>query len=282
MDTIRRNWTKRVAEIRAAARYCRAYESSTGNMADIDPARAFAAWAANPRATLSEDVPGQKWTVHVHSNSFYILTTTDPAQRRTAARPARATTARPVRSATEDAVLQEAREYIKDAPGIGARTAAAATAAIGHRVQSGTLVPDHLTEALPRMAAAVTAKAVADMRAQGLTHEQIRQRFERKKAEALHAGNARRATVADAMLTVHAGIVADEERKAPPVTGPAPELESAAPELGPAPEARFPTATASAPAIYVGVPVPALVRNRWCSELADGWRLGIRTALANS
>ncbi|MEU5834508.1 hypothetical protein ABZ820_12660 [Streptomyces diacarni] len=271
MATIRRNWTKRIAAVRAAAKYCRAYDSSTGNMINIDPARAFEVWEANPRATLYEDTPGQKWTVHVHSNSFYILTTTDPEQdhqqrQKTATAAPVPAPGRPVRTSREEAVIQEAREYIQDAPGIGARTAAAATAAIGQKVRAGALIPNHLTGALPRITAAVTAKTVAEMRAQNLTHEQIRQRFERKKAEAEHSGNAKRAAVADAMLTVHAGIAADEEAQArPALPAPTPELEPA-----------------TAPATYAGVPVPAPVRDRWGSELADGWRLGVRAANAHS
>lgn len=43
MTTIRRNWTNRVAQIRAAARFCRAYDSDSGNMLPVDPARAFEA-----------------------------------------------------------------------------------------------------------------------------------------------------------------------------------------------------------------------------------------------
>ncbi|WP_055554453.1 hypothetical protein [Streptomyces sp. NBRC 110028] len=115
------------------------------------------------------------------------------------------------------------------------------------KVRTGAIRQDRLTGALPAATAAVTAKAVAEMHAQGLTHEQIRQQFERKKAEAEHSGNAKRAAVADAMLTVHAGIAADEEAQArPALPAPMPELEPA-----------------TAPATYAGVPVPAPVRDRW-------------------
>ncbi|WP_329437770.1 hypothetical protein [Streptomyces canus] len=79
MTTIRRNWTNRVAQIRAAARSCRAYDSDSGNMLPVDPARAFEAWESTPRARLTEDTPGQKWTVHVHSNKFYVLTAEEMA-----------------------------------------------------------------------------------------------------------------------------------------------------------------------------------------------------------
>lgn len=34
------------------------------------------------------------------------------------------------------------------------------------------------------------------------------------------------------------------------------------------------------PRTYCGVVVPALVRNVWAEPLADGWRLGVRSALA--
>lgn len=223
MTTIRRNWTKRVEGIRAAARFCRAYDSSTGHMITVDPARAFEVWEANRRASLTEDTPGRRWTVHVHSNSFYVLTAADPAEDRKLATPApapapaRAPLPVPdarVRAAEEDAVLRDAREYIQDAPGIGARTMAAATAAVGAKVRTGRITRDRLTGALPAITAAVTAKAVRDMRAQGLTHDEIRTRLERKRAEGLQAGNPGRVTVAEAMLAAHAGIVADEEARA--------------------------------------------------------------------
>lgn len=248
MATIRRNWTKRVDAIRAAAKHCRAYDSSTGHMITVDPARAFEAWQANKHATLREDTPGQKWGVHVHSNKFYVLTASDPEQNRqerpqaTAAPvPAAAAPTAPVRSADEDAVLQNVREYITDAPGIGANTAAAATAVVGQKIQAGAIARDRLTGALPSITAAVTAKAVADMRAQGLTHEQIRQRLDRKRAEAVHAGNTARVTVVDAMIAAHTGIVADEAQARAAATvrqlnpaegrnaiGPAAEREAAA------------------------------------------------------
>ncbi|MGK3943315.1 hypothetical protein ABK046_33360 [Streptomyces caeruleatus] len=79
MTTIRRNWTNRVAQIRAAARSCRAYDSDSGNMLPVDPARAFEAWESTPRARLTEDTPRQKWTVHVHSSKFYVLTAEETA-----------------------------------------------------------------------------------------------------------------------------------------------------------------------------------------------------------
>ncbi|MFC8723718.1 LPD29 domain-containing protein [Streptomyces bacillaris] len=147
-----------------------------------------------------------------------------------------------VRSADEETVLADVRDYIKDAPGIGANTAAASAAFIGRNVQAGVIRQDRLTGTLTGATAAITAKAVQDMRGQGLTHEQIRQRLERKRAEAQHARDLGRVTVADAMIAAHAGIVADEEAAARTEVAarPAPELEPAAPrrlELVAAPDA---------------------------------------------
>ncbi|MFI0934618.1 LPD29 domain-containing protein [Streptomyces sp. NPDC021019] len=137
----------------------------------------------------------------------------------------------PRRSAEEAAVLAKVGEYIKDGPGIGVHTAAAATAAVGQVIRSGAMREDHLTSALPAVTAAITATAVQDMRRQGLTHEQIKQRLERQRAEAQHARNLGRVAVANAMLAAHAGIVADEEAQAArEVTArPTPELEPATP-----------------------------------------------------
>ncbi|MFF5045649.1 LPD29 domain-containing protein [[Kitasatospora] papulosa] len=156
--------------------------------------------------------------------------------------PAQAPAARRLRSVPrptsyEDTVMGDLREYISDAPGIGVRTAAASTAVIGRKVRTGVIREDHLTGTLAAATAAVTAKAVREMRAQGLTHEQIKQRLERKRAEAQHARSVARVAVADAMIAAHAGIVADEEAAAlaavadqapPPALAPvknAPQLE---------------------------------------------------------
>ncbi|MFZ4266573.1 LPD29 domain-containing protein [Streptomyces arboris] len=147
-----------------------------------------------------------------------------PAPAPAAPAPAAQRRTSPRRSADEAAVLADVGEYIKDAPGIGAFTAAASTEIIGRKVQSGVLREDRLTGALPAATAAITAKAVQDMRGQGLTHQQIRQRLERKRAEAQHARDVGRVTVADAMIAAHAGIVADEV-----AARPAPELEPATP-----------------------------------------------------
>ncbi|MGF3141021.1 hypothetical protein [Streptomyces diastaticus] len=117
------------------------------------------------------------------------------------------------RPAGGERVLQEVQEYIKDAPGIGAHAAAAATSAIGEQVQAGRIARDRYTNALPALTAAITAKVVRELRAQGLTHDQIRMRLERKRAEAQRSGDVGGVTVTDAMLAAHAGIVADEEHR---------------------------------------------------------------------
>ncbi|MEH0402890.1 LPD29 domain-containing protein [[Kitasatospora] papulosa] len=134
--------------------------------------------------------------------------------------PAQASAARRLRSVPrstsyEETVMGDLREYISDAPGIGVRTAAASTAVIGRKVRTGVIREDHLTGTLAAATAAVTAKAVRDMRAQGLTHEQIKQRLEGKRAEARRARDVGHVAVADAMIAAHAGIVADEEAAAP-------------------------------------------------------------------
>ncbi|WP_284576747.1 LPD29 domain-containing protein [Streptomyces sp. 2P-4] len=154
-----------------------------------------------------------------------------PAPAPTAPAPAAQRRPRTARTTDEDAVLADVRDYIKDAPGIGANTAAASAAIIGRKVQAGVIRQDRLTGTLTGATAAITAKAVRDMREQGLTHEQIRQRLERKRAEAQHARDLGRVTVADAMIAAHAGIVADEEAQARAElpAAPAPELEPAAP-----------------------------------------------------
>ncbi|WP_433341681.1 hypothetical protein [Streptomyces sp. CA-253872] len=241
MTTIRRNWTKRITAVRAAATHCRGYDSSTGNMLDLAPEAAWRAYEANPHARLIENTPGRKWTVHVHSNAFYYLTAgpEQNEQARTATSapapaPAAARTAPAGRTAKEDAVLREVGEFIADAPGIGARTAAAATSAIGRKVAQGAIRRDNLTDALPGATAAIAAKTVQTLRDQGMTHEQIRQRFTRLRAEAQHGGQLGRVTAADALIAAHAGIVADEEARTPAATAAPTPREIDAPT--PAPE----------------------------------------------
>lgn len=42
------------------------------------------------------------------------------------------------------------------------------------------------------------------------------------------------------------------------------------------------TEDSEVPETYAGVPVPALVRGAWTAPLGEGWRLGVRSALAAS
>ncbi|WP_329375796.1 DUF6573 family protein [Streptomyces sp. NBC_01483] len=214
MTTIRRNWTKRVAEIRTAARTCRAYDSDSGNMLPVDPARAFEAWERTPRARLTEDTPGQKWTVHVHSNQFYVLTaeeTDAPADDAPAAEaPAAPPTAPPGPRHTRQAA----------GPARAQDHGAARTLA---RRRGASRVPgrDRLPAHVPAMAADLVAKTVRVKLAQGYSPGQIREEFEHERAEAETAGDAGRARGLGTMLTVHAAMAAEETAAEPP-TGPAP------------------------------------------------------------
>ncbi|WP_329235889.1 hypothetical protein [Streptomyces canus] len=109
-QSIRRNWHKRIAAIKAAARFCKAYDSATGNMVNVEPARAFEAWESRSRATLSEDAPAVKWTVHVHSNSFFYLYAEDPdAVNSAPSAAAEKATERPVAEVAESERLDRAR-----------------------------------------------------------------------------------------------------------------------------------------------------------------------------
>lgn len=258
MTTIRRNWSKRIAAVRATATHCRAYDSSTGNMLDLTPEAAWHAYEANPHARLTEDLPGRKWTVHIHSNAFYYLTA-DPEQseqtRAAAPVPAPAPAATPTptpaptvpagRSAKEDAVLREVGEFITDAPGIGARTAVAAASVIGQKVTRGVIRRDNLTDALPAATAAIAAKTVKTLRDKGMTHEQIRQRFARLRAEAQRGGQLARVTAAEALIAAHAGIVADEEARTPAAPAAPTPREIGAPT--PTPEATAEQGAGEAP-----------------------------------
>lgn len=147
----------------------------------------------------------------------------------------------PRRSAKEAAVLREVGDFIKDAPGIGAHTITAARNAIVREIRSGMLRADHLTGSLVASTAAITAKVTAELRANGLTHEEIRQRFETKRAEAHQAGDIKRYRVAGAMVAAHAGIVADEQARERAALAAQPrELEPPAPAELPAPPADEP------------------------------------------
>ncbi|MGP4049322.1 hypothetical protein [Streptomyces sp. 2A115] len=198
MTTIRRNWTNRVAEIRAAARSCRAYDSATGNMVPVDPARAFEAWQSKPRARLTEDAPGQKWTVHVHSNEFYTLTAEAPGTAETDAAP-----------------TPEPPADHPGTPSPAARPATAqdhdaARALTARRRTAATPDPASLPGHVPAMAVELTGKTVRVKLDQGYSHEQIRDEFEHERAEAESAGDAGRARGLGTMLTVHASMTAEE------------------------------------------------------------------------
>ncbi|WTE31817.1 hypothetical protein OH735_00045 [Streptomyces sp. NBC_01618] len=196
MTTIRRNWTKRVTEIRTAARTCRAYDSESGNIVPVDPARAFEAWESTPRARLTEDTPGQKWTVHVHSNRFYVLTAEDPGTGPEDTAPTAETPAPP--TAAPNAGPAEAHD----------RSAARALAR--HRQASDVPGRDHPTDRLPALAVELAGKTVRVKRAQGFRHEQIRDQFEQQRADARAAGDSGKVTATETMLTVHAAMEAEE------------------------------------------------------------------------
>ncbi|MGW0825261.1 DUF6573 family protein [Streptomyces sp. NPDC002845] len=218
MTTIRRNWTKRVAEIRTAARTCRAYDSDSGNMLPVDPARAFEAWETTPRARLTEDTPGQKWTVHVHSNRFYELTAEAPA------------------APADDAPTAEVPAAPTAAPGSGHAHQAAGPASAQDRSAARRLarrtrasgVPGHdrLPRHLPALAVDLVGKTVRVKLAQGYSHEQIRDAFEQERAEAVTAGDAGRVAALGTVLDVHAAMVAEEDAAQSPTTSPAPANHS--------------------------------------------------------
>ncbi|MFF5188654.1 DUF6573 family protein [Streptomyces sp. NPDC000345] len=213
MTTIRRNWTKRVAEIRTAARTCHAYDSDSGNMVPVDPADAFEAWESTPRARLTEDTPGQKWTVHVHSNRFYVLTAEEPAtpadDEPAAEVPAAPTAAPGTRHAHQAAGPTSTHDRS------AARTLARHARASG--VPDGDRLPGHL----PALAVDLVGKTVRVKLAQGYSHEQIRDEFEQERAEAQAAGDAGRVTALGTVLEAHAAMVTEEDA-APSLTSPAP------------------------------------------------------------
>jgi hypothetical protein len=206
MTTIRRNWTKRVTEIRTAARACRAYDSDSGNMVAVDPACAFEAWERTPRARLTEDTPGQQWTVHVHSNHFYILTAEDPGTGPADTTPATETPAPPT------AALDARPSGVHDRS--TARTPARRSQA------SGAPGHDHPAGHASALAVELVGKTVRVKRAQGLTHEQIRDQFEQVRADAQADGDSGKVAATETMLGVHA-VMAAEETTAQSPTGPA-------------------------------------------------------------
>ncbi|MEV7395053.1 DUF6573 family protein [Streptomyces sp. NPDC091215] len=225
MTTIRRNWTNRVAEIRATARACRAYDSDSGNMVPVDPASAFEAWESTPRARLTEDTPGQKWTVHVHSNRFYVLTAEDPdtpgdstpaAAAEAPAAPTAAPGCPPAHRTPEPARV---RDHI------------AARTLVQRGPVSGMPGRDRLGH-LPDLAVDLVGKTVRVRLAQGFRHEAIRDEFERERAEAVTGMDTSRARGLATMLTVHAAMTAEEGAPEAP-TGPAHRPLPAPPASGP-------------------------------------------------
>ncbi|MFI7405932.1 DUF6573 family protein [Streptomyces sp. NPDC049541] len=201
MTTIRRNWTNRVAQIRAAARSCRAYDSATGNMVPVDPARAFEAWETKPRARLTEDTPGQKWTVHVHSNEFYTLTAEAPATSEADPEPTDETPAPTGEPSPAGAQDRRAARVVTRRR----RTAVA---------REHSSLPGHL----PALAVDLVGKTVRVKLAQGYSHEQIRDQFEQERAQAQAAGDTERMNGLATMLAVHA-VMAEEAASDSP-TGP--------------------------------------------------------------
>ncbi|MGW7243852.1 DUF6573 family protein [Streptomyces sp. NPDC054804] len=225
MTTIRRNWTHRVAEIRATARTCRAYDSDSGNMVPVDPASAFEVWESTPRARLTEDTPGQKWTVHVHSTRFYILTAEDPNA------PGAST---PATAAGVPAAPTAAPECTPGTPEPArVRDHIAARRLVQRGRASGMPGGDRLGH-LPDLAVDLVGKTVRVRLAQGFSHEEIRDEFERERAEAVTGGDTRRARGLETMLTVHAAMTA-EENAPEPSTGPAHRALPTPPASGPAP-----------------------------------------------
>ncbi|MEU4616619.1 DUF6573 family protein [Streptomyces umbrinus] len=200
MTTIRRNWTNRIAGIRAAARSCRAYDSATGNMVPVDPARAFEAWQSRPRARLIEETPGQKWTVHVHSNEFYTLTTEAPE--------------------TDSAPTAEPPA---DRPGSPSRAARPATAQdhdatrafTGRRRTAATPGFASLPARVSAMAVDLVGKTVRVKLDQGYSHEQIRDEFEQEHAAATAGGDAGRARGLATMLALHAAMAGEPAANSP-------------------------------------------------------------------
>ncbi|MEH0424676.1 DUF6573 family protein [Streptomyces sp. B21-083] len=218
MTTIRRNWTKRVTDIRTAARTCRAYDSDSGNMLPVDPARAFEAWESTPRARLTEDTPGQKWTVHVHSNRFYVLTAENPAASADdvpAAEVPAASTAAPTTAPGSRHAHQTAGPASAPQDDSAARTLARHARASG--APGGHGLPGHLSD----LAVDLVGKTVRVKLAQGYSHEQIRDEFEQERAEAQAAGNTGRVTALGTVLEVHAAMGAEEDTAQSPI-GPAP------------------------------------------------------------
>ncbi|MGW1037297.1 DUF6573 family protein [Streptomyces antibioticus] len=220
MTTIRRNWTKRVAEIRTAARTCRVYDSDSGNMLPVDPARAFEAWERTPRARLTEDTPGRKWTVHVHSNRFYVLTAEEPSPAAGAA----ATAEEPAAAPAPPQAVGPATAQHRNAADLPARH----TRAPGGPDRVGPLGQ------MTSLAVELVGKTIRVKLAQGFSHQQIREEFEGERTRAEAAGDAAKARGLETMLAVHAATTTQCAPAQAP-TGPARRALPAPPPGSPTP-----------------------------------------------
>jgi hypothetical protein len=230
--TIARTHRKKAAAVQAAVKYVRLYnrgEWTEEATSHAGIAWLFEQWQDSPHARLTVEEDGQRWAVHFHSNRFAYLYAYDYPERRAqelkakeeaaAARPApvavrkvqersgAAVGARPARGA---GVLAEARAMAAQAPAVGPQAAQTAAAVHERHISRRIVRRDALTEPVKDLTGGVTAWTVQQLRNQGYDDEQIRARFTEKFAEAVAAGNPGRAAVAESMLGVFAGIVADE------------------------------------------------------------------------
>ncbi|AEM88862.1 hypothetical protein [Streptomyces violaceusniger] len=78
MATIARNHTRRIQAVKDAAKFCEVYDRNSGEMKPAEIDSAFRDLEDFRKARLTEDTPGEKWTVNVHPNCWYTLTVEDP------------------------------------------------------------------------------------------------------------------------------------------------------------------------------------------------------------
>ncbi|MFD8340000.1 hypothetical protein ACFV42_46545 [Streptomyces solisilvae] len=245
MTTIPRNHTRRIREVREAARFCTMYDKDTGSMKPAEIGWAFRALEMFSRARLRVDEPGKKWTVHVHSNSWYTLTVEDPEEpraRKRAESKERERAAREEEAAgreeTDAADASNARRRaaaITAVPGFDTHTRAASEAVIDRQRAAVVLRRDNLSASVSGNARAIVAQTVKTKRLQGWSHEKIREHFTGLLKDAQKASDVGRAATAEIFLAVHAGMVADMAR--PAQDGSAPQGDDGAPvaALGAAP-----------------------------------------------
>lgn len=75
MSTIGRNRTKKIAELKALLTKCEVMSLDLNFIKQAcPPDGAWKKFEDNRRVRLTEDVPGSKYTIQVHSNLWYILT----------------------------------------------------------------------------------------------------------------------------------------------------------------------------------------------------------------